>query len=267
MVEAEFDRISNFYDSTREPATDAEVRAVEGALKGYETVLEVGVGTGRFAKPLMDLGFDVVGIDISRGMMARALQKGVKDLVLADVHHLPFRDGSFDAATAIHVLHVVPDWRNYMREVGRVTKKAVVSLLRERNGIGEGGNWKDQEPSGVQLLYTRLRLEMGYPVDVEGLRRAARRWQNEYEIRNEVPPTRTERIRDEVVTVTLEEALRKRRQLLGVESPVPEKVEKRIIEMIVAERGSQSFERIIVEDLVVWAPQQFTSNDGKSIPM
>ena len=62
---AEFDSIADIYDSTREPATDAEISAISDALKGCETVLDVGVGTGRFAKPLSELGFHVTGVDIS----------------------------------------------------------------------------------------------------------------------------------------------------------------------------------------------------------
>ena len=53
LVVAEFDSMADIYDSTREPATDAETNLISDAPKGCETILDVGVGTGRFAKYLV----------------------------------------------------------------------------------------------------------------------------------------------------------------------------------------------------------------------
>jgi len=89
-VGEEFDGISEIYDSTRQAATEAQLRAVSSELKDCCTILDVGVGTGRFPKPLSDLGFEIVGIDLSRKMMLKAKQKGVRNLILADPHHMTF---------------------------------------------------------------------------------------------------------------------------------------------------------------------------------
>lgn len=189
MVEAEFDKIAEIYDSTRDPATDLEVEAMVRALAGCKSVLDVGIGTGRFAKPLTERGFQVVGIDISRNMMLRARQKGIEDVVLGDVYNLPFRDGAFDASVAVHVLHIVKDWRSMMKEVGRVTTKGVFSLLRARGWE----RWRRRgadDPNGVRAMYVRLRQEAGYPVQNQG-RAPGRMWQNEGEVRSEVPPSRS----------------------------------------------------------------------------
>lgn len=53
-------------------------------LKPYIKVLEIGVGTGRFAQPLQNAGFEIVGIDISRKMAAKAKEKDVEQLLLVD---------------------------------------------------------------------------------------------------------------------------------------------------------------------------------------
>ena len=60
-VGEEFDDISEIYDSTRPAATEAEIRAVSIELGECCTILDVGVGTGRFSKPLSDLGFEMLG--------------------------------------------------------------------------------------------------------------------------------------------------------------------------------------------------------------
>ncbi|MGD1055261.1 MAG: class I SAM-dependent methyltransferase [Nitrososphaerales archaeon] len=166
-----FDRVADSYDATRslpEPVMDSALDAMRLALADCRTVIDAGVGTGRFAKPLQEMGFDVVGVDVSPGMLAKAREKGVKGLVLADLHGLPARDEAFDAAVVVHVLHLVRDWRAVTKEVGRVCKKKVVSLV--------GGRAHDG-PS-VRTDYLRLRSEFGRGLDrfedgEEGLRRLA----------------------------------------------------------------------------------------------
>ena len=258
MAVAEFDSIADIYDSTREPATDAEISAISDALKGCETVLDVGVGTGRFAKPLSELGFHITGLDISSKMMLKAREKGVKNLVLADVHEMPFRDKSFDAAIVIHILHIIADWPIVMRDVGRITKRNVISLLRQRPGLI---NQWGLDGTGVGALYLRLREEAGYPVKRTDRRRM---WQNEQEIRTRVPPLKLETIRDEMVSMTLEEAFGKFewRGSFMVHD-VPEDVHKRIVEKIIAMKGKERFERRVIKELAVWEPEQLESL-GKS---
>jgi len=98
-----FDRIATIYDETRRlaPRTMARLLAVlVDELQGKK-VLEVGVGTGRFAVPLQKSGISVVGVDISRRMVELGLAKGLRDVVFADGARLPFASKSFDVATTI----------------------------------------------------------------------------------------------------------------------------------------------------------------------
>ncbi|MEL6964147.1 MAG: class I SAM-dependent methyltransferase [Pseudomonadota bacterium] len=48
---------------------------IDCARRFHGPILELGVGTGRIAWALADAGFDVVGIDRSKGMLAAARQK------------------------------------------------------------------------------------------------------------------------------------------------------------------------------------------------
>ena len=254
MAVTEFDSIADIYDSTREPATDAEINAISDALKGCNAVLDVAVGTGRFAKPLSELGFHITGVDISRKMMMKAREKGVDNLVLADMHEMPFRDKSFDAAIMIHVLHIIADWPKAMQDVGRVTKKNVISLLRHRPGLT---NQWGLDGTGVGALYLSMREEAGYPVKRTDRRRM---WQNEQEIKTRVPPLKLEIIRDEMVSMTLEEVFNKleRRSPFMIRD-LPEEVHKHIVEKIVAMKGKERFERRTIEELAVWEPAQLES--------
>jgi ubiquinone/menaquinone biosynthesis C-methylase UbiE len=79
-------------------------RRVAGAAAGR--VLELGCGTGRVAVPLVRAGVDLVGIDRSAPMLARARTRAARKsetpfrLVRGDIRALPFSDGSFSIAMA-----------------------------------------------------------------------------------------------------------------------------------------------------------------------
>ena len=75
------------------------------------SIIDVGVGTGRFALPLSRNGFKIVGIDISREMLKIARGKKLDNILLADANATPFPDKTFEAATAIHLLHLAIEWR------------------------------------------------------------------------------------------------------------------------------------------------------------
>src|SRR5439155_26304664 len=85
-----YDRVATIYDATRGLAPRAMARVL-GVLVDElhgKRVLEVGVGTGRYAVPLQKSGIRVVGVDISRSMVEFGLAKGLRDVVFADGAHL-----------------------------------------------------------------------------------------------------------------------------------------------------------------------------------
>ena len=91
-------------------------------------ILDAGVGTGRNFS-FYPLGSEVVGIDLSPGMLARAERRrplATTSVVLRqmDVTRLDFPDRSFDAAVATFLFCTLPDDLQVagMRELGRVVK-------------------------------------------------------------------------------------------------------------------------------------------------
>jgi ubiquinone/menaquinone biosynthesis C-methylase UbiE len=100
-------------------------------LKGR--LLDAGVGTGRNI-PFYPPEAQVVGIDISPAMLARAERRRLS--LNADVelhHHLAFMDQSFDAAVATFLFCVLPDDLQVpaLREMGRVVKSGGTIRLLE----------------------------------------------------------------------------------------------------------------------------------------
>ncbi|MFX1362507.1 MAG: class I SAM-dependent methyltransferase [Promethearchaeota archaeon] len=134
-----FDRVAKIYDKTRGLPIQVMRQLIEELIhevSDRKTILDVGVGTGRFSKPLKDIGLNVVGIDIAEKMIRKAIKIGVDKLVLGDALFLPFRDSCFDAAISIHLLHLIREWKEALQEICRVTKGTMLSMdYRFKNPI------------------------------------------------------------------------------------------------------------------------------------
>jgi len=123
-------RIAPFYDLLDLPFELKRYRALRPLLfEGLSgRLLDAGVGTGRNF-PFYPAGSTVVGIDISRAMLARAERRRGQshaklDLRQMDVTKLAFATGSFDAAVSTFLFCVLPDELQVpaLREVSRVVK-------------------------------------------------------------------------------------------------------------------------------------------------
>ena len=90
-------------------------------------VLDVGVGTGFLSIMLAEMGYNVVGIDLTEAMIKIARKKiddrGLKiRLELGDAESLSFEDESFDAIVNRNVLSQLPDPGKALSEWKRVLK-------------------------------------------------------------------------------------------------------------------------------------------------
>lgn len=139
MQSVSFDRAASFYDATRgfAPGGAERVRDAIVARLGVtprSRLLELGVGTGRIALPFLTAGYRYAGVDLSRSMLAVLRGKlpagaPLPALVEGDVTRLPIAAGAFDAAIAVHVLHLVADWRATLHEAARVLRRPGGRLL------------------------------------------------------------------------------------------------------------------------------------------
>ncbi|NLK58678.1 MAG: class I SAM-dependent methyltransferase [Tissierellia bacterium] len=123
---------SRYFDFQKRMYQDALQTVASGiSLDAYETILDVGCGTGAFAAVMLARGFTVTGIDTSEKMLQAARRKVMHPsarFLHADGGALPFTDGSFDIVFSSYVLHgLQPDERkNLYREMKRVAKHLVI---------------------------------------------------------------------------------------------------------------------------------------------
>ena len=142
-----FDRAAGYYDRTRDVPDELMARlipALMAELPREGTTLEVGIGTGRIALPLARQGVRLVGVDLSREMLRRLVVNADGSppaVARADATRLPFRDGTFAAALAVHVLHLIPAWREAAGEMIRVVAPGGVLIVSRgtRGGIRAKG--------------------------------------------------------------------------------------------------------------------------------
>jgi len=127
-----FDRAAGFYDQTRpllEPIATYGIPAILDVIGPNAHLLEAGAGTGRMSIPLLERGIDLVGCDLSSTMLARFQEKFPSaPIVRADASLLPFPNAQFDAVMTVHVMHLVPSWREVLREFQRVLMPGGVYL-------------------------------------------------------------------------------------------------------------------------------------------
>ena len=159
-----FDRAADYYDRTRGLPPEAMARIVglvSAELAGKEPCLEIGVGTGRMAVPLAeDARVRMIGVDLSEPMLRKLLEKSdAVPVARADATRLPFADGTFGASLAVHVLHLIPDWRGAVREMARVVRPGGVLLI-------DVGTWDKDDARDVE---NRFEAETGVPQRFVGL--------------------------------------------------------------------------------------------------
>jgi ubiquinone/menaquinone biosynthesis C-methylase UbiE len=250
-VAGQFDQISRVYDETREPLDDTSVEGIASELRSLEvaSVLEVGVGTGRVATCLERRGFAVTGVDVSRGMLARARAKGLPRLVRGSVYHLPFASERkpFDAALFVHVLHLLEDPPGAVRAAAEVSRLRVLALVHPSRKEGTDASLIVEEP---RRLLREAILEQGFP-----LPSSPNPWVKEREILAGFPPDELRVVSDKEITEPVRARIdrlskRGQRNLLQV----PPEILERAVRAARDRAGDRTITFHLVEALAAWDP-------------
>lgn len=145
MTRAPYDRIARLYDLLDLPFERGRYRPLRKKLfAGVRgRVLDAGCGTGRnFA--YYPPGCEVVGIDLSPAMLARAEKRRAEmglsvPLLVMDIGRTSFADGAFDVAVASFLFCVLPNDQQLaaLAEIKRILKPGGEIRLLEYTWSGD----------------------------------------------------------------------------------------------------------------------------------
>lgn len=95
---------------------------------GFMAVLDIGCGTGDYIGS--SEGRIKIGMDLSFKMLQAAKERCPKAFfVIGDANHLPFKEGSFDFASAVGLLEYFEDQNRILGEINRILKDDATCIL------------------------------------------------------------------------------------------------------------------------------------------
>lgn len=124
MGVARYDGLADWYETFRPGLADHELDALQRLLgRGNGRCLDLGCGTGVPTSAVVELGWSVVGVDLSADLLDRARSRGL-EVLEAPADALPFDDATFDAAVSFLTHTDIDGFDAAVAEVARVLRPA-----------------------------------------------------------------------------------------------------------------------------------------------
>jgi len=136
------------------PATNYLRKNELGLIKRFARgrILDIGCGTGYH----MQYVKNVVGVDISEGMLKIARERGF-NVKKASAEKLPFRSNSFDTVFCFFSVLNICDYREAVKEMARILKPEGVVLL-SLSSIYDKGEFRVMKKRIKLKLFTKQEL-------------------------------------------------------------------------------------------------------------
>ena len=169
------------YDLRRDSWTDLQrerLRLMCERIRPGERVLDVGCNSGylhEFAPP----DTEIHGVDMSPDLVAIAATRYASAQV-APAEHLPFLDRSFDVVIAGAIIEYVYDPLVMLKELARVSRRAVVGCADHESGIW--GSHRVERHTFMVRSYNenRLRADLSTIGDIDWLDKLEWHGTNQY---------------------------------------------------------------------------------------
>ncbi len=126
-----------------------------------QRVLDAGCGTGIFTADFLDAGAEVIGLELSHPMVARAAAKlfGRPFFpVTGDMTALPFADESFDKAVSVTAVEFIEDAARAVGELFRVTRPGGEVLVATLNSLSPWAERRSQAGRKGHDIFKEIRF-------------------------------------------------------------------------------------------------------------
>lgn len=159
----EFHLMNNAFRGYIQEHYEIKILRQMSATKNVDMVLEIGCGNGTGTK-LIEKYFspkEIIAIDLDEEMIHIAQKRNSRSNLsykVMDAAVLSFSDNRFDAIFDFGIIHHIPDWRNCIKELGRVLKPNGELILEElsiesfSNGVGK--LWQKLLRHPYETMYT-----------------------------------------------------------------------------------------------------------------
>jgi SAM-dependent methyltransferase len=155
---AAYDEIADWYEreflARRGMGSDDDTMGIARGLRdllgrGRGVCLEVGCGTGVYARQVRDLGWTPAGIDLSGAMLRHA--RGRLAVARGDAARLPFADACVPAVITVMAHTDMPAYPAALREVARVLRPGGVLVHVGVHPCFCGGFTDGSDPAAVVI--------------------------------------------------------------------------------------------------------------------
>jgi len=160
IVREGYDKIASQYDEYREPFNNEdELNEFMSLVKPGGHILDAGCGSGVVARALVDKGFQVTGIDISKKMLELAKDRVPEaTFEVADMTALEFEDNSFDGIVSTYAVFHIPRAKHFslFQDFHRILKKgsALLFSIGSKEIDATDGVWEWEEFQSVPMFWS-----------------------------------------------------------------------------------------------------------------
>jgi SAM-dependent methyltransferase len=130
-----YDNIARLYDPWSRSVVEDVSFYVDEAVRAGGPVLELGVGTARIAVPIAVAGVEVVGVDLSEGMLEVARERAELAGVRIDLRQGDMRDPPVEGSFPL----VVIPFRSLLHMETEIDRRSVLRAVAER--LAPGGRF------------------------------------------------------------------------------------------------------------------------------
>jgi SAM-dependent methyltransferase len=164
-----YDGLAEWYREFRPAVSDEELGALRRLLgSGHGRCLDLGCGTGISTAAVAELGWNVVGVDVSTDLLELARSGGL-EVLAAPADALPFDDATFDAAVSVWTHTDIDEFAAALTEAVRVLRPAAPFVYIGAHPCFVGPHSLFLRAEGVPALHPGYRPSRRYDDSAPGV--------------------------------------------------------------------------------------------------